>query len=119
MIIVYNSMFKNNYCSFQLKPIGSQCSLILLIRPYDLSCYLNIKLSKYDYLDKDIYDKYFKMINRTDKNQQEKNFNDEFLAFIRAIFVFTIILLVLFIGNMIHIKQNQNQIPHYLKYYAS
>ncbi|CAF1043183.1 unnamed protein product [Rotaria sordida] len=118
MINIYNDIYKNNYCSFQLLPIGPKCSFILQIEPYNISCYLNMKLSKYDHLEnKKKHNKYVYMINKSNITQSRNQFNQNFFALLITIFIFTIIPLILFIGNIMYIKQIQTNIPYYLKYY--
>jgi len=112
IIFLYNNIYKHNYCSFQLLPIGLNCSYISSIELYNVSCYLNINYSKYDHfknINRDLY--------RIDIIEQRTKFDENIFALLITIFSLTIIVLLLFIGNILYIEQVRNNIPNYLKYY--
>jgi hypothetical protein len=99
MIFIYNNVNKNNYCSFRLLPIGSDCSYMSFIKTYNISCYLNMNFSKYERLGNQ--NEHLNIIKKTKIIKQEKKFDENFLAFLMTIFLLTITSFVLFIGNII------------------
>lgn len=112
----YSNVDTNNYCLFQLLPIGSKCLLTSSIKPYNLSCRINLNYSNNSDLQK-INNEHMFIMNKRSLPEQKPRFKHNIISFLITIITFTMVLLLTLIGNFIYIEHSRNTTPHYLKYY--
>ena len=101
-VLIVNDLEKNNYCSFDLSPIGSHCTYIRSLQPRNVSCYVNVTRSH------DHPSLALDGIPRVIQSEPNSNrFTRDLLEFLVGMSAATLLPCLFFLGHLVHLERRR------------